>query len=76
VSIPKPPVGVALLGCGGVIVPAGDPAALATALIDLIRDRDRVEQLGGAGRRWAIDNVSVERCVDQFVELYEELTSR
>lgn len=60
-------------GRGGVIVPAGDVDALATALIDLIRDRDRVEQLGAAGRRWAIDNVSVERCADQFVELYEEL---
>jgi glycosyltransferase involved in cell wall biosynthesis len=63
-------------GCGGVLVPAGDPEALATALIDLVRDRERVERLGVAGRRWAIDNVSVERCVDLFVELYEELTKR
>lgn len=63
-------------GRGGVLVPAGDPEALAAALIDLVRDRERVERLGAAGRRWAIDNVSVERCVDQFVELYEELTSR
>jgi glycosyltransferase involved in cell wall biosynthesis len=63
-------------GRGGVLVPAGDSDALAAALIELVRDRDRVEQVGAAGRRWAIDNVSVERCVDQFVELYEELTSR
>jgi glycosyltransferase involved in cell wall biosynthesis len=63
-------------GRGGLLVPAGDPDALATALIDLVRDRKRVERLGAAGRRWAIDNVSVKRCVDQFVELYEELASR
>lgn len=37
----------------GVLVPHGDPAALAVALVDLLGDPERRQQMGAAGRRWA-----------------------
>lgn len=60
-------------GRGGILVPPGDANALAEALIGLARDRDRVDLLGATGRGWAIDNVSVERCVDQFLDVYADI---
>jgi glycosyltransferase involved in cell wall biosynthesis len=39
-------------GESGLLVPPGDPAALAAALLSLLADRNRVERMGGAGRRF------------------------
>lgn len=38
-------------GRTGVMVPPGDPAALAGALVELARDRAKIDELGRAGRR-------------------------
>jgi glycosyltransferase involved in cell wall biosynthesis len=47
-----------LLGHGrrGVLVPAGDAGALATAIAELARDRDRARRLGDRARRWVTVN--------------------
>jgi glycosyltransferase involved in cell wall biosynthesis len=37
----------------GLLVSHGDPTALAAALIDLVGDPERRQQMGAAGRRWA-----------------------
>ncbi|HUP20821.1 MAG TPA: glycosyltransferase family 4 protein [Gemmatimonadota bacterium] len=55
---------------GGLLVPPGDPAALADAIAGLLGDRDRAEALGAAGRAWAADRLARERCVDAFLEAY------
>jgi glycosyltransferase involved in cell wall biosynthesis len=49
-----------LLGHGrrGVLVPAGDAAALAGAIDALARDRDRAQRLGDRARRWVTANRS------------------
>lgn len=64
------------LAGAGLRVPPGDPAALAEALITLLSDRDRAESLGAAGRAWAFDRLSLERCADEFVALYIGLVGR
>lgn len=58
-------------GDTGLLVPPNDPDALRSVLIDLLGDRDRSEAMGAAGRAWAYDRLSRERCVDRFVELYD-----
>jgi glycosyltransferase involved in cell wall biosynthesis len=49
-----------LLGDGrrGLLVPAGDAAALAAAIRDLARDRDRARRLGERARTWVAGNRS------------------
>lgn len=60
-------------GRTGLLIPPNDPDALASALADLLENSDRAEAMGAAGRAWAYDRLSRERCVDRFVELYHEL---
>ncbi len=56
---------------GGVLVPPGDPAALAAALLELLRDAPRRERLGRAGRA-AVDRLYSDTAMAAAtVALYE-----
>jgi len=57
----------------GLVVPAGDAAALAAALISLLGDRDRARAMGQAGRRRALEHYDRPRVVGRIAALYEEL---
>ena len=57
----------------GILVPPGDPDALATALGALIADPARGRALGVRARALAIERFGVERCVDGYVEVYERI---
>ena len=57
----------------GALVPPNDAAALGQALIGLLADRARCETLGAQAHAWARDMLSRERCVDRFVEAYDEV---
>jgi glycosyltransferase involved in cell wall biosynthesis len=59
----------------GMLVPPQDTAALATALFQLVGDRERAERLGEAGREWALDWLGRDACVDRFEELYRALVA-
>jgi len=54
----------------GLVVPAGDPAALAAAIVELGRDPARTAGLGAAGRERALSEFSQERCTARTEELY------
>ncbi|HSA57281.1 MAG TPA: glycosyltransferase [Gemmatimonadaceae bacterium] len=56
----------------GVLVPAGDAEALASALIGLTRDDERRTALGCAARKRAVECYSEERMVEAYLALYEE----
>lgn len=60
----------------GLLVPPGDPQALAEALLALVGDRDRAERFGAAGRERATEHFGMDRCVDGFVQLYERVRER
>jgi glycosyltransferase involved in cell wall biosynthesis len=60
-------------GQTGLSVPPGDVAALADALLQLLGDRDRAEEMGRAGRRLASDRFGWAAHVDRFLELYQRL---
>lgn len=60
----------------GILVPPGDPEAMAAALVRLGTDRDRRAQLGENARRRALRRHSASRLVTDVDALYEELLSR
>lgn len=73
------PVVTTTLGAGpelvrgaGVVVPAGDAAALAEAIVDLVHDDDRRRMLGAAGRA-AAARFDIRRTADEVVALYREV---
>lgn len=61
------------LGTAGLLVPPGDPHALAECLLTLSASPSMRCDLGARGRARAQELFSVDRMVDRHVELYEEL---
>jgi glycosyltransferase involved in cell wall biosynthesis len=63
-------------GVEGLLVPPGDPAALAAALVDLLRDPARRERMGAAGRERQRSEFDIHVMVERIGALYESLFSR
>lgn len=59
-------------GKEGLIVPTGNPAALAEGILTLLRDASMRERFGEAGRRRAAD-FDIRSTVRRIEEVYEEL---
>lgn len=57
----------------GLLVPAGDIDALATSMQRLAESAEMREQFGKAGRQRTETEYSMERMVERYEELYEEL---
>jgi glycosyltransferase involved in cell wall biosynthesis len=53
----------------GVAVESGDAAALAGAILALIRDPERRRRMGAAGRDWACARFSLDRIAEDFERL-------
>lgn len=58
---------------GGVVVPGGDVAALAAALVDVVSRRERAEAIGQAGRAIALGRRAAPSWIDEYVSIYREL---
>jgi glycosyltransferase involved in cell wall biosynthesis len=58
-------------GVGGAIVPPGDSAALASALVALVRDPRRLEEMGRAGYERYVGAFTVKHMVGHYARLYE-----
>jgi glycosyltransferase involved in cell wall biosynthesis len=59
----------------GLLVPPDDPTALASALNELLGDRDRRDRMGAAGRERALRDFSVDKMTRAYETLYEEIGS-
>jgi glycosyltransferase involved in cell wall biosynthesis len=59
----------------GALFAPGDPAALARAVVTLLRE-GRLEELGDAARRRVAERWSNDRLADRHVEIYEEVVAR
>ena len=57
----------------GLLVPPGDPAALAEAVAGLLADEPRRDELGRAARRIAQERYSWDRIAGRLAEIYESL---
>ncbi len=60
-------------GSGGILVPAGNPEALAAAMRELIQDRTLRESMGRHAMRLA-RSYNVEQMLDSFYEVVEEVS--
>lgn len=60
-------------GRTGVVVPAGDSAALAMAIVELVRHPDRAFAIGKAGRKLALERFSVDRYADDLERAYRRV---
>ncbi len=60
-------------GVSGVLVPPGDPAAIARATVDLLTHPDRARALGTAGRTRVAQHFSLQSMVRRTQELYLEV---
>jgi glycosyltransferase involved in cell wall biosynthesis len=63
-------------GDTGLLVPPGDVDALAQALLQLLCNREVVEQMGRAGREIALARFSEASYVDRFVRFYQVLCEK
>jgi glycosyltransferase involved in cell wall biosynthesis len=62
-------------GRTGILVPPGDVDALAGALKQILQDRELAEQMGQAGREYALAHFDRERYLDRILQLYESMIS-
>jgi phosphatidylinositol alpha-mannosyltransferase len=62
-------------GVDGILVPPGEPSALAAAVGRVLEDRDLAERLGAAGREKAA-SYSWTRVADRIVAIYEAALRR
>lgn len=60
-------------GACGVLLPPGDPAALGSALRDLLADPGRAAQLAAAARRRVEERYSLSRMIEETQALYNRL---
>jgi len=58
----------------GLLVPAGEPEPLTEALNTLLRDPDRADAMGQAGRKRAVSEFGWPAIAGQTADLYAELT--
>jgi glycosyltransferase involved in cell wall biosynthesis len=60
-------------GVSGVLVPPRDPAAIARAVVDLLRRPDRASALGAAARARVAEHFGLEAMIRRTQELYLEV---
>lgn len=57
-------------GDTGILVPAKDPDALATAMLTLLREPAHAKGLGDAARAWVESNGSLEAMASRYMQIY------
>ena len=64
-----------VIGDAGILVEPKDESALATAVVSLLGNSLRKQELGERGYERAIEEFSIRRTVSEYAELYRELTT-
>jgi glycosyltransferase involved in cell wall biosynthesis len=56
----------------GILLPTGDPGALASAIVDLLRDREKRRRLGSVARQLVESQYSAERMSNDYLDIYKD----
>ena len=56
-------------GRTGLLVPPGDPEAMAGAIAELLRDPDRRREMGEAGRRWVLERFTTADMAESVADV-------
>jgi glycosyltransferase involved in cell wall biosynthesis len=56
----------------GILLPTGDPGALASAIVDLLRDREKRRRLGSVARQLVKSQYSAERMSNDYLDTYKD----
>jgi glycosyltransferase involved in cell wall biosynthesis len=59
----------------GLVVPVGEPEALARAIVEVLSDPERARAFGQAGRRFVEQEITVERMVAEHERLYRRVAA-
>jgi len=59
----------------GLLVPTGDPPALAAAIRRLLEDRNAAQAIAAEAKRRVLERFSIERMVEETLRLYGETTA-
>ena len=60
-------------GVTGILVPPKDPSALAEAIVFLLKDRKRAQEMGQVGRKIVEEKFNLKDKVKQHERLYETI---
>lgn len=63
------------VGDSGLVVPPRDPAAMAAAALELLRDPARRRAMGEAARLRVVEQFTLRRTIDTFRSIYQELSA-
>jgi glycosyltransferase involved in cell wall biosynthesis len=55
----------------GILLPAGDPGALASAIVDLLHDGSKRRRLGSVARQWVESQYSADRMSTDYLDTYK-----
>ena len=59
----------------GILLPTGDPGALASTIVDLLRDREKRRRLGAAARRLVESQYSARQMSNDYLDTYKDVVT-
>jgi glycosyltransferase involved in cell wall biosynthesis len=60
---------------GGAVIVDMTAQATAEAIAQLVADRQRIDSMGEKGRAWVLENLTVDRVLDQYEQLYTQASA-